>query len=411
MVKSILSYIDKRLDALSRTKWVIPVLFLLGFVTRFVGAYFGETRGDDDGIYLTMARYFLGGQGFGFVYHNFGFLYSWLPPGMGMLRALFLTLFPANELLALRFFFILLTSSTIVVHFLLAKRLFPPKYALLATLMWILYVPQWFWGSRIDGKNYAENLTVISLYLLFLSWEKRSNWLAFLIGILWTSVTLMRGEFLFVVAVMAVTSILHHGKNFTGFRTASLLLLGCGLAFAPWIIRNYRIHKRFVLISTNFYDACQKAFREGYDFSGDDPSYSPELMARLKAAPGEVERGKVFKEEVIHFIKGHPLGAARVVIGNYLNFWRPWVSLSKASLKEGMVYVVSYVPLFILFVVALFRIPWKNSFWLTIVGIIFYKSFIHVLFYTIVAFRETIMPLVIVVATYPLVRYWETKLK
>src|SRR5205085_1007291 len=147
--------------------------------------------------------------------------------------------------------------------------------------------------------------------------------------------------------------------------------------------------------STNAGDAFHKAYNPDYRYSGIDPTYSPEMWARLKAEPNEVKRSDIFKKEAFQFIRENPAHAMNIVVGNFLNFWRPWLTPAVTPLFENIIYVLCYLPIFVLFLVGLAQLNWKDPAWLTVVGLIFYKALIHIPFYMIVRFREDIVSLMI----------------
>lgn len=387
------------LEKWSNSSYAPWIIFVAALTTRFIGAYFGGVRADDeDGIYGLMAREFLAGNGFSFMkygYRNF----SWLPPGMSFIYLPFVYFFKNPET-PLRVFFIFMSAFTNVVLFQTAKRVLDQKWAFLSALIWIFYVPQWFWGSRVNPHTYSTNILVICIWVLFLAWERKALLLGFLTGFLWLTSSLTRGEYVFGFTVMMLTSFLFFKEKKWGVKMALIIFLGWIAGFLPWALRNYHHHHKFVLIATNDGDNLWKANNADYHFGGDDIPYPPELLERLKAEPNEAERSNILKREAVAYLKAHPEKMVQNIAGNLLHFWRPWIFSRKSPLFHNLLYLVCYVPLFVFFLVGLFYMDWKNSFWLTIVGMIVYKWFIHVPFYIIVRFRENIMPLMAILAAF-----------
>jgi 4-amino-4-deoxy-L-arabinose transferase-like glycosyltransferase len=395
--------ISNTLDSLARWRYIHIALFAVGVVTRAAGWFLGGTRADEDGAYLLMAQNYLAGHGIAIWQEWCGWTYSWLPPGMSMLQIVFLKLF-SDVHLPLRIFFIGLTATAIVSFFALAKKLFEPAWALAATLILLFYPPQWFWGSRINPHVYAMDGVVISIALLFLAWSRRSKILPLVIGLYWASITLMRAEFALGICALAFASLFALENVKERLTCAALLFFGFALGMAPWVARNYRLHHAFVLVSTNYGDNVWKAYNPAYEFKGEDIPFPPELLDRMKAEENEVARAKILTTEARQYILAHPERFVRNLAGNFLSFWRPWISPKVASGPERLVYTVAYLPIFILFVWGLFLIPWKNPYWLAVVGMLFYKNMINLPFYVIVLFREVVMPLIILIAVLPLSR-------
>lgn len=397
----VLLRLSNTLNALARWRYISLAIFAAAVLTRTLGFILGGTRGDEDGAYLLMAQHYMDGRGIGTM-GDFGWSPSWLPAGMPMLQIAALTLF-GEILVSLRIFFITMSAIAIVCFFKLAKKLFQPGDALLATILLLLYPSLWLWSSRINPHTYALAGVIISIYLLFLAWERRSVLLPFLIGIFWATITLMRAEFALGIGVLVATSVLHYRWKKEGFICGLLLLAGFAAAMTPWVIRNYRLHGHFVLVSTNYGDNIWKSYNPAYQFKGEDIPFPPEIRERLLAEPNEVLRAKILTAEAKEFMREHPERVLRNVAGNFLNFWRPWV-VGNASPLERIVYSAAYAPIFLLFLWGLFLLPWKNPYWLTIVGLLFYKNAINLPFYVIVLFREVVMPLIILIAVLPLAR-------
>ncbi len=385
-----------RLVAFSR--WAPWIILGIALVTRFIGAWLGGNRNDDgDQVYVRMAVNYLAGEGLSLASPDFGRVYSWLPPGMGFLNIVFYSLFGQKEWV-IRIIFVVMSALANVSLFYLAKRLLKVEYAFLAALVWALYPPQWFWASRINPHNYATNAMIFSIHLLFLSWERKKYWMAGAVGVLWATASLCRGEYALGFLVLAGASVLGMPDKISGVKMAGMIMIGWALGFAPWVVRNYGIHQRFVLIATNYGDNFWKSYNPEYQFHGEDILFPPELFDRLRHEPNEVKRADILKAEAMTFIRENPGRALRNVTGNMLNFWRPWLSQSAVSPFENTLYLASYLPLMVLFVLGLFKMPWKDPTWLAIGGLLFYKWIIHAPFYVIVRFRESVMPLMALVA-------------
>jgi 4-amino-4-deoxy-L-arabinose transferase-like glycosyltransferase len=393
-----------KLTRLAFSKWAPWILFGLSLSTRIAGAVLGGDHSDDgDNSYRQMAVSLLGGQGLS-IYADFGRVYSWLPPGMGLIFAGFISVF-GPTMFPLRAAFILLSALANVWMFLLAKRLLAREWAYLAALIWALYPPQWFWASRVNPQTYATDILILCVLLLFISWETKRHWLGFVIGILWGSMALCRGEYVLGFVVLAGASLFAVKPFSHGLKLAVFVVLGWTAVFGPWIIRNYQLHQGFVLVATNYGDNFWKAYNPAYDFSGYDIPFPPELSARLKQEPNEIGRAEILKAEALKFIRENPGRAARNIIGNALNFWRPWLSAKAASPLQNIVYVISFVPIFFLFLWGLAMFPVRNHCWWVILGLIFYKFSIHIPFYVIVRYREAIFPLLVLVAMLPIQKF------
>lgn len=394
-----------RLSRLASSKWAPTVLFLVAAVTFGLGAYLGGVHSDDgDRSGINMTLNYLNGDGFSLM-SDFGPVYSFIPPGMSFIDLFLYPLFGENGWQA-RILFVLMSAASCSVLFYVGKRILEPTFAFLAALWWALYPPQWFWASRMNPQVYATNMVIVCLLLIYRAWDTRNFYLPLVVGLLWATISLCRGEYALGIFIFAAVSLLVFSEFKTGMLFALLFIVGWAGGMAPWVIRNYNLHHRFLLITTNAGQNIWKAYNPDYNFSGVDIPYPPELFERLKAIPNEVDRGEELKKEALKFIKENPQRALRNFVGNLLGFWRPWLSPSAVSLKQQIVYLVSYLPLFGCFVLGLFKIPWKDPKWLALGMFLLYKWLIHSVFYVIVRYREAVMPLFVLIAVYALQYYW-----
>jgi hypothetical protein len=383
-------------------KTLYVLIFFAALITRLIGVYLGGFRGDDsDGTYLQMARNFIDGQGFSLIEHDFGRLYSWLPPGMSFVYLPFAYLF-TNVFLPMRVFTVLLAALAYVFYFRLVEKIATREHALIAVVILMLYPAQLLWSTRINPHTYAMHAVIFMLFFLFRNWEDFRWWRALLIGAVWAFVGLMRGEYMLSIGIAMLITFFAVRSRSAGVKHVFFMALGAFMVVAPWVARNAMIQHRFVLISTNFSDAIWEAYNPEYKFTGDMLSHPPELVERMKAIPNEVDRAHLLIDETKAYIKANPGRALYILGGNALNFWRPWLSVDKASFFENAIYIATYVPLFILFVIGLFMVPYRDPRWQLIVALIFFKFLIQLPFYVIVLYREGVMPLMIIISALPL---------
>jgi hypothetical protein len=119
----------------------------------------------------------------------------------------------------------------------------------------------------------------------------------------------------------------------------------------------------------------------------------------LAGGMSEVQIEKCYFRTAAQYIQQNPAKIlTRTLAGNFLNFWRPYLSPAKVSWKENLLYVVSWLPIFVFFLLGIFRVPWREPRWTLVGMIIVYQCLIHLPFYMVVHFREIIAPFLILVA-------------
>lgn len=401
--------LKEKIDQVANSRWAPWIIFLVALTTRAIGVALGGVNSDDgDHTYERYARSVLAGQGLSLT-TEYGTVYSWLPPGMGVFNIPFFYFFGDQAFLVERWVIVVMSSLAAVALVYAARRFVGKSAAWMAGLLWAIYPAQWFWATRVNAQPVATNLVVFCLLLLFQSWEKPSHCRAFVVGVLWVAASMCRGEYTLGIFVLAGVTLFMAPSLASRKKLAALLVLGWVVGFAPWVIRNYKIHHRFVLVATNDGYNFWKSYNDQYDFRGEDIPLPPDLLDKTMKIPNEVDRSDFLKQETMTYIRSHPGRTAYIVLGNALNFWRPWLARTAASKFQNSVYLLTWTPVFILFLVGLFLGPWKNPAWLSVVGLIAYKFGIHIFFYLIVRYREAIFPLIALVAVVPLDRWLRDK--
>ncbi|MCG3204670.1 MAG: hypothetical protein KCHDKBKB_01385 [Elusimicrobia bacterium] len=392
----------ERLEKMSKSKRTLWVLFFAAILTRLLGALVGGTRSeDDDRWHYQIAQNFLQGNGFR-LDQAFGPTYSWIQPGLAAIHVVFMLVFKDNFMFPERIFLHLFSAATILAYFFLARRLFSSGVALLSTIILIFYPPQWFWMTRLNPHAFATNILIFAFLIHFISIEKKSWLLAFVVGFLWGALTLMRPEYQMGFLCLAFSFFFVSESWFRKLTLAGSLVLGFVVFISPWVIRNYRIHQRLVISTTHYGINLWYVFNPNYQYESVSPPTPPELEQALMNEPNEVRRADIWMAEGKKFIRENPGLALERVWRNFLTYWRPWLSPKVTSLLENVVYVTSYVPIFLFFLWGLFKIPWRDPRWIALVTFMAYKMAAHVPFYMIVRFREATMPLMLLIATLPL---------
>jgi hypothetical protein len=170
-------------------------------------------------------------------------------------------------------------------------------------------------------------------------------------------------------------------------KICGVMFLSWALVMSPWVLRNWRIHHRFLLGTTYTPVVMWMAFNPRYHFTGDAVDLTPDLVDKLSKEPNEVDKGKIVMRDMIARVRAHPSLLWRTMSGNAIRFWRLWPSPDVASHLEIAVYVVSWVPLFLLFLIGLFQVPYRDPRWQAIVVLLAFRYGVQIPTYVIVRFR------------------------
>ncbi len=391
-------------------------LFVVALLARLLIIHYGPMPANDDGVYEKAILNYFAGHGLAYE-HGLpvqGTLwFSWLPPVYPVLVILYYKLFGVGfTLFPLRIAITVLGSLSCVWLYQLGKLIKGKELGLLAGYALALYPPQVLDSTSINPHAIANSLFILCLLLLLKGRKGGSPALLVVSGALLGIIALARGEFfscfpwiLLWLVLWGKTPASVDGEtplwtpSTRGVFLAVLFVAGTALTMSPWVIRNWKIHHRFILLSTNYGDNFYFTHNPDYHFTGDAIYYDFPHLQRLTQGLSEPDCAKVMFNEALRYIKENPGRFVRVVAGNFFEFWRPYLSPQKYSHAQILGYVVSYVPLFIFFLLGLLRVPWrKDPTWFLFLGLIAAKTFGQIFFYIIVRFREALVPIMILYA-------------
>ncbi|MBI4062723.1 MAG: glycosyltransferase family 39 protein [Elusimicrobia bacterium] len=377
-------------------------LFLTALLIRVAAALIiGPGSGEEDGAYVNLANKVIAGQPYAVEQERGGPLLSWLPPGFCVVLVASFRLF-GESLEPLRWMQILLSAVSCIAMLDIGRRLFRSDLlGFFCGWAMAIYPARVFWSTRVGSREIAFLLFVAALWLLARITIKensaarlKENLGIFFVGLLWAFLSLTRGEFL--TGILAIMGYFWINQQKPLLFT-SLFLAGMALGFVPWVGRNWKIHHKIVITSTNYGDNFWFSFNPKYRFTGHEVPLTPELK-KLVAGKTEIERAGILVQAGLDFIKNNPLRGLYIWTGNLIHFWRPYLSLDAVSISQNLIYMTGWLPLFTLFLLGLRRLPvMREPFWALIVGMIAIKWLGHSFFYVIVSFREAIVPLFILV--------------
>ena len=173
-----------------------------------------------------------------------------------------------------------------------------------------------------------------------------------------------------------------------------IMLITAAATIAPWTIRNFRIHHRFVAISTNggvmLWMGLHPGAPGGYHFPEEDnPLY------RIR---DEVERERLGIRESIRFIIGHPGEFLKLAAIKMKLFWRGY--LFTMSGKQWLIFLILGTGgLFLTFR------DWRK--WSVIYIYLLSFVMVHVLVHSAQRYRWPLNPLIEIWAAIFCVRIWE----
>jgi len=325
--------------------------------------------------------------------------YSWRPPGFPFFLAGIYKIFGHN-FLAGKIGLAFVSALTCILIYFFLKEFFKDKFSLVGSLLYAIYPASIFWTGYLAPVSLVVFLMVLfSLFLIKGKNQKRNSFL-FLSGFFLGMGILTRSLFIVFLPLILVWFLIESGKE--GILKFSVLFLGCLLIISPWLIRNYKIHKKLVLTSTEGGIVCYIANNEK---SLSQPSgywNPPSSFFEKFRGMDEVEINNTLYKLAFNFIISHPEEYLKLVKDRFIRFWRfyphtfsgPGGNYKKYHVIIGF---ITFTPLIILsFIGFLFSLKrWRKYLWIYL-GILGWSVPIILFFKTVIRYREPIVPYLMV---------------
>jgi len=391
------------------TKRKLWIIFLLALALRLLWIATLDNTVDVWGDWWDELGWRLA-QGHGFWVKNPYFpgypdFYSWRSPGFPFFLSLIYRV-SGHSLLAAKFGLAIMSSATAVLLYFLAAQLIDRKTGLLAGLLYAVYAPAVFWTGYLAPDNLFVPLLLLTTLCLVYA-ERQGEWTGFfLAGIFLGMGVLSRSLFLVVLPVGFVWLLVRQRR--LAVPGTLLVLAGCLLIAGPWTFRNYRIHHRFVLTSTEGGIVCYIANNPN---SLSEPSGywnpPPEVLEQFKGL-SEVEFDRALYRQAFAYIRSHPAEYGKLVRGRFIRFWRFYLHTFSGpgqaySRKQALLSFFVLTPIFLLtfygFYLSLKK--WRGFFlfYLLILG---WSLPVILFFKTVIRYREALMPCLLIFAAHAL---------
>jgi len=297
----------------------------------------------------------------------------------------------------------LISSLIPLVIYFLGKQVFSRKTALLSALWGVIYILHIHYVNAVLKEIWLAFLLPLLIYLFILEVKKdKINWLSLLLSVLYAFLIHMDERYFTYFPVFAISFFVldndYWGKR---LKKAALFVIIVLILMIPWLVRNYQIYGRIVILTERTTRFTDKIF--GYKEEVEERKREKaELTSYLKAKRDSILLGKEVDEEIkgnwIRKMKKaiakrdvpHEFNTAERWWAELKEFWRPirlrgsYVGNGlryeppytlKHNLGEGLTYGI-LLPFFL--IGCYFVIKRKNKYGIFFIVIIFAQTFIHV---------------------------------
>ena len=306
-----------------------------------------------------------------------------------------------------------LGALTCVWAFLLARAMFTSGVGVLAGVIAGWYPPLVWHSINLMTEPLFIFWLTASVGLLVAARRLSCPWLAAGAGVAAALGILSRSVLIGFVPIAAVWLAFAVGQRRKGLALAAAYVVGVGVTMSPWIVRNCRVHRAFVVTTTDgghgfLIGNNAGALRDRRGVS------EPRTWAFAKGL-SEVEMNRAFFARGLANLKADPWLWPQLAWDKFCRFWRFYPHLEYVSddaddvrlVKPryyAIVYGVSYGLLFPFIVAGAALAYARRAAALSdlnlIALLVAYMTGIHMVFIAVMRYRVPLMPLLIVLASY-----------
>lgn len=319
--------------------------------------FLARTGGPEAWEYDELAKSLLSGNGYALLRH--GTLYrSFAMPAYPLLSAFFHAL-AGPGFIPFYAFNLAAAACSIGLAYLISKRWFGPRVGLTTAFLVAIEPGLIVYQSyKIEVMSLSILLILIFFHGLLRTDEEKGRFAALLPGLAGALALLTRPDCLPLMAIAAATVFFDRSKK--SLTRAVLILLCAALALSPWIIRNKRIHGRWILFTTT---SGEHLWIGNNPLSTGSNTFPRRLSTFSAAAEqwgeklftlNEDSQNALFHREAMRFIRSDPAAFLGRCLSKFRLFWwfAPGYSNQYAWLPPGMAqaYKIFYAALLVLII-------------------------------------------------------------
>jgi len=294
----------------------LAVLLRIGYIFTLDNSYIG--RWDDQG--WAIAKNLVSGHGYQMEYFFDSGLLSFRPPVFPLFLAGLFMIFGQSILVARIFLALINVINCLVIYF-LGKEMYNREVGLIAMAISVFYPIFIYWSGHVGPESLITLLLSLSVLYAFKARNlKYRN--AILCGLFLGLSVLCRSMILGLIPLIIVWLCLNRKGFGSTFRSATIVIVTFCTIMSPWIVRNYIVHDRLVLTSTEggitFYCAHNPKMLTVGKRDWCVPREGLEEAKDLS----EVDRDKFFYKKGMKFICDNPGVYLKLVFERVIRFWR-----------------------------------------------------------------------------------------
>ena len=305
-----------------------------------------------------------------------------------------------HHTVAARVVMALLGAGTCVVVCRIGRRAFDARTGTVAGLLTAVYPKFVYYAGALVTETLCTLLLAAAVWMLLAAADDERAWWRWAVaGVALALAALTRSSLLAFPALAALWVLIVRPRKARAVAEAALLVAAFAAAMAPWWIRNYSVHGRFVAATTEggytfWVTNNPRADGSGHCFWPDPPGGFDGLS--------EAEIDREFYRRGLDWVQVNPRHFLRLSANKFLRFWRPWPHADEPAvgLLAAVVAGATFIPVLLL---ALWGDLVSSRRWrrtLLFDMIFLYYTALHMVFMAITRYRLPIEPYLIVLAAW-----------
>ncbi len=329
---------------------------------------------------------------------------SFRPPLLPILLAGVYGVF-GHHILAARALVAILGAVTCVVVCHIGRRAFSERGGMLAGLAAAVYPKLVYYSGLVSTETLCTLLLAIAVWLVIAAWQDKSWWRWPAAGAVLGLAALSRSSLLLLPGVTVLWAVIAAADRRRALKGGLLLLAAFAVVMAPWCIRNWAVHRRFVPATTEggytfWVTNNPRATGGGHCFWPDPPGGFDGMT--------EVEIDREFYRRGWRWVRSHPVEFLRLAAVKFVRFWRLWPHASEPAvgMTAAVVAGLTFIPVLLL---ALWGAAVSLSRWrplLLFTMIVLYFTGLHMVFMAVTRYRLPLEPYLIILAAWGALDIW-----
>jgi hypothetical protein len=309
------------------------------------------------------------------------------PPGYSMFLAPFLLL--STSMVPLRIMNYVALGFCVYLIYRLLKDKLSPLSGVLGALLILCYPVLFYTAGTLYPQTIGSFIFLLILFLL--TKEKRTNITFIISGLLFGCLILIIP--VFIISLFIVCIWLWWFNKSVDYKCIALTILFAFIPITAWNIRNYVTFKSFIFVSSNSGFMLLLGNSENTTPNAgpnvDIKRYRDEVLRRNLNA---LEEDSYYRKKAIEWILSHKVQAAKLYFLKFLNNFNYRNNLStssESSNAKDIIMLVTYGPLFLLFLCRLILIKRfkPDSREILFIALYFSSALFYAIFFTRIRYR------------------------